>query len=115
MKFIIQTAFAFLVLSLSFSISNAQNYVPRIAQCVAIENGETIVNGPCMFEATDEEGSFKFQTDGMEYWGSFTVDNQSGVIIWNGESFASHAHNIQRNLRRYDACWVNEASLFCFW
>ena len=88
----------------------------REVSCLIIEDGETKVDGPCEFDPTDGFGSFDFKTYNGKFWGSFySAGDGIGEVVWNGEPYASHAHNIQRDLLREEACWVNDYATFCFW
>ncbi len=96
--------------------SFAQLGQAREVSCLIIEYGETKVDGPCEFDPTDGFGSFDFKTYNGKYWGGFYVeDDGTGVVAWNGEPYAAHAHGIQRDLQREEACWVNDYATFCFW
>ena len=89
--------------------------VPREARCHIVVEAKTLMNGPCEFTPTDGQGSFSFKAYNGKYWGMMQIRDGIGELAWNGEPYASHAHDIERNLEREEGCWVTDRASFCFW
>ena len=104
------------VLAATLQSATAEIGVGREAKCLVIEDGTRFVDGICEFTPSERDGSFHFKTYNGQFWGHlYVVSKGVGEVFWNGEPYASHAHNSQFDLIRNEACWVNERSSFCFW
>ncbi len=99
----------------------------KTAKCLLQVDGVRYIDGTCEF-SSDADGSFnigsmkKAETSigpVSEYYAMINV-YAPGVASgsWNGEPYASHAHNNFGELRRSvsdRACWENQSVRVCAW
>lgn len=99
----------------------------KTAKCLLQVDGVKYLDGRCEFSA-DADGSFSIgslkKADTRigpipEYYAMVNID-APGVAsgAWNGEPYASHAHNNFGELRRSErhrACWENQTARVCAW
>lgn len=99
----------------------------KTAKCLLQVNGIKYIDGKCEF-SSGSNGSFNIGSmkKGPSRWGPISeyyaminID-APGVASgsWNGEPFASHAHNNFGELRRSQAdraCWENRSAKICAW
>ncbi|MBK6467538.1 MAG: hypothetical protein IPL38_02300 [Rhodobacter sp.] len=98
------------------SAATAEIDVPRKADCLLVVQAEKLIGGSCMFTALDADGSFSISSLNGQFFAYVLVD-RPGVArgYWNGAPYAGHAHDPLGQLRRDDACWVNDVASVCAW
>ncbi len=90
----------------------------RPATCLLEIAGKTYIDGPCDFSlmASSDDGSFKIMRPDAKYFAVLFVEGRGiGVAHWNEEPGANHAHTPLGQLRRQEACWINDNVKLCAW
>lgn len=102
------------VVAVSMLVAGAASAAP--GRCLLVVDGRTYLNGSCPVELLPG-GSFMVGAGrGARYFAQVNVDGKTDASgYWNEEPGATHAHSSLGNLRRNDACWVNDRAIVCAW
>lgn len=110
---IIALATALSCIALPSSLS-AQEGRARPANCLLVVEGVQLITGKCLFTPQDRDGSFQINGANGKFFAMVQVESKGvGIGYWNGEPYASHAHNPLGTLHREDGCWVNDTASVC--
>lgn len=86
------------------------------ADCLLFIDGQSLIDGDCMFSMIDDTGSFTITAlNGRTF--AYVLVSEPGVAdgYWNGGNYAGHAHDALGILYRNEACWANDRASVCAW
>ena len=105
-----------LLVLLSANAALAEIDVPRDADCLLVVDGAEVIRGTCKFTPIDTDGSFTLTGLNGQYFAYVLVGPPGRAEgFWNGTPYASKAHYPLGELRREEACWVNDRASVCAW